>query len=66
MACTPVSSHFVWEMGRRATWSRFGGEGAVALGARGSRPLMVADGPEGSQISSGPVRRRVLSGRCAW
>jgi hypothetical protein len=53
-----------WDVG--ATWSRFGGEGAVALGARGSRPLMVASGPEGSQISSGPARRRVLSGRCAW
>jgi hypothetical protein len=28
-----------------------------ALGAHGSRPLMVTSGPEGSQIPSSPVRR---------
>jgi hypothetical protein len=38
----------------------------VALGVCGFGPLMVADGPKGSQIPSSPMRRRVLSGRCAW
>jgi hypothetical protein len=66
MACTPASSQFIWEMGHRATWSRFGGGGAVALGVHGSRPLMVADGPEESRIPSSPTRRHARSGRRAW
>jgi hypothetical protein len=60
MASTPMPSHFIWEMGCQATWSR--SSGAVALGARGSGPLMAVGGPEGSRIPSSPVRRRARSG----
>jgi hypothetical protein len=56
MACTPTTS----------TWSRSSRGGAVALGARGPGPLMVASGLKGSQILSSPMRRHVLSGRHAW
>ena len=66
MACTAVMSHFIWEMGRQATWSGFGGGEAMTLGVRGSRPLMVAGGPKRSQIPSSPMRRRACSGQLAW
>ena len=62
MACAPVLSHFILEMGRRATWSRSGGGEVVALGVCGSRPSMMAGGPDGSQIPSSPMRKRVRSG----
>ena len=62
---TLAPSHFVWEMGRHATWSRSGGE-AVALGAHRSGSLMAAGGPEESQIPSSPMRRRARSGRRTW
>jgi hypothetical protein len=66
MACTPTPSHFVWEMGRWATCSKSGRGEAATLGARGSGPLMAADGPEESRIPSNPVRRHARSGRHAW
>jgi hypothetical protein len=66
MVCTPMPSHFVWEMGHRATWSEYSGGGATALAARGSRPLMVTDGPEGCLIPSSSMRRHARSGRRAW
>jgi hypothetical protein len=66
MACTPMPSHFFWEMGRRATWCRSSGGGATVLGVPGSAPLMAASGPEGSWIPSSHIRMRARSGRHAW
>jgi hypothetical protein len=66
MACSPVPSHFIWEMGHRATWGGSSEGEGVVLGARGSKPLMVAGGPEGSQNPSSPTRRHAWSGWHAW
>jgi hypothetical protein len=48
MACTPVPSHFDWEMGHRAMCSGSSGGEIMALGARGSKPLMMVSGPKGN------------------
>jgi hypothetical protein len=64
--CAPPCRHFVWEMGRRATWSKSGGGEAAASGVRGSGPLMAVGGPEESRIPSSPMRRRARSGQHAW
>ena len=66
MVCTPMPSHFIWEMGHWAMWSRSIGGEAMALGAHESEPLMVAGGTKGSWIPSSPVRRHARSGWCAW
>ena len=66
MAYAPALSHFVWEMGCQATWSRSSRGETVALGAHRSRLLMMADGLKGSRILLSPVRRLAWIGRCAW
>jgi hypothetical protein len=51
--CRPTSFRR-WDVG--AMWSRSSRGGAMAVGSHGSRPSMVAGGPEGSWIPSSPVR----------
>ena len=62
----PRRSTSFWRWDVRATWSRSGRGDTTALGARGSRPSMIAGGPKGSRIPSSPTRRHARSGRRAW
>jgi hypothetical protein len=66
MACTLTLSHFIWEMGHQAMWSRSSRGEAVALGACGSGPLMMVGGAKGSWIPSSPIRTRAWSGWRTW